>query len=175
MLSAALDVQPVFRPRIDRYLQLPSYLLFRSVATREKTRCTTPVPIISASVLICQDVLTEKANEIQSAFRMMSVLNIPTDAYAHFYSLSTVYCSPGDYSQHRMSVRMETAAGAYAASAPDHEFRYGYKQDRNGYGGYLLTTKFDIELAKLPSLGWFLIHTHVDGVLVASAPLMLRR
>lgn len=142
---------------------------------REKRGCASPVPIISASVIPCLDVLTEKTTEVLSAIKILSVLNIPTDPYAHFYTLSVVYCTPGDFSQHMMSVQLDTPEGVNAASAPDHYFRYGYKQDQNGYGGYLLTTKFDIELAKLPSLGWFLIHTYVDGAHVASAPIMLRR
>ena len=133
------------------------------------------MPIISANIVLCLDVLTEKTTELPSAMKMASVLNIASRDYAHFCSIASVFCSPGDHSPHVMSVRMMTPEGINAGSAPDHAFLYGYRQDPEGYGGYNLTTTFDIDLTLLPHLGWFLVCVYVDGEWVTQAPIMLRR
>jgi len=100
------------------------------------------VPLISASMIACESILTEK-NDVISAIRILSILNIPLSVpHATFSTLTSVSSSPGDLYAHVLSVQMVTPSGNLIASAPDHRFFYGYNVDRAGYGGYNLTTNF---------------------------------
>jgi hypothetical protein len=133
------------------------------------------VPIISANVIACQELLTETTG-IFSAIRILSLLNVTrSTTHVNMHSLATVFSTPGDYAEHVMSVRMMTHEGLQIAVGEDYPFSFGYNADPEGYGGFSLQTRFNLELAKLPSgLGWFFVWVYVDGEPAAKTNFMLR-
>jgi hypothetical protein len=95
------------------------------------------VSIISANVIACEDVLTEKATEIFSAIKILSAFNLARSSTSiALYSLATVFSTPGDHLGHVMSVRIKTPEGLDVAVGSDYPFSYGYKVDPQGYGGF---------------------------------------
>jgi hypothetical protein len=142
---------------------------------REKRGLAFPVSVISANVIACEDILTEKT-EIFSAVKILSAYKISRETmHLNFYSLAIATSTPGDYSRHVMSVQMKTPAGLTVAAGADYQFNYGYKIDPLGYGGFSLKTKFTLELSKLPpELGWFFLWVYVDGEPVAKTVFTLR-
>ncbi len=130
--------------------------------------------LISASIITCADVLTEKDSDLRSAIKLHSVITDPPRKVAHFYSLAILFGTPDDRLRHVLSMRMFAPDGSLAASAPNHLFTYGYRQDPAGYGEYNLSTEWDIDLTKLPSLGWFTVWAYLDDQAIAQAPIMLR-
>jgi hypothetical protein len=130
---------------------------------------------LSVNVILCQQVLTEKT-ELVSAIRVLDTLTIaPGYNLAHFFVVTTVSSKPGDIWPHSLQVAMATVDGRVVASAPEYKFFYGYKVDLTGYGGFRLTTQFDVALESLGTLGQFLILVYLDGVPVAKTPITLRR
>ena len=131
--------------------------------------------IISANVIACEDVLTEKS-EIFSAIKILSAMNVSrATTHVCLYTLATIFSTHSDYVQHVMSVRIDTPDGVRIAIGADYPFYYGYKVDPQGYGGFTLKTRFSLELSKLPgNLGWFLVSVDVDREVVAKTVFMLR-
>ena len=128
------------------------------------------MPIVSANVIACEDVLTEKT-DIFSAVKILSAYNVSRQTtHMNLYSLATAFCTPGDYSSHVMSVHMKTPEGLAVATGADYSFNYGYKIDPLGYGGFSLKTKFSLDLSKVPAgLGWFFC-----GSISTESPLLRR-
>ena len=121
---------------------------------------------LSANVIVCQQVLTEKT-ELLSAIRIVDTLQIsPGYDYAHFSVVTIVVSNPGDIWPHVLKVVMTTWDGREVASAADYKFSYGYKADPTGPGGFRLTTQFDVDLRQLDTLGQFLIRVFLDGELL---------
>ena|GEM_PF-3555198 len=134
-----------------------------------------PVPIVSANVIACEDILTEKT-DIFSAIKILSAYPVPGGTtQINLYSLATVFSAPGDYSSHVMSVQLKTPEGLAVARGEDYRFNYGYRIDPAGYGGFSLKTKFNLKLSELPgNLGWFFVWVYVDGEPVAKTAFTLR-
>src|SRR5271169_4451188 len=100
--------------------------------------------LLSANIIVCETVLTEKT-DVLSAIRMMDTIKIaPNNNAAHFYALTRVTSQPGDFSQHVLKIQMMHQNGASIIEAPECQFSYGYKMDINGLGGFILTTEFTI-------------------------------
>lgn len=129
----------------------------------------------SVNVIVCQQVLTEKT-ELVSAIRILDTLTIvPGYNFAHFFVVTTIASNPGDILPHILKVSMTRLDEHEVASAPEHEFVYGYRLgDLSGLGGFRLTTQFEVNLQSLGKLGQFMIWVFLDGERVAKTPLMLR-
>jgi hypothetical protein len=131
---------------------------------------------LSANVIVCTEVLAETEANLLSAIRMMSVITVATvNTHAIFYSVVFVSSIPGDQEQHVMRVAMRRDDGQVVLFAPDHLFKYGYQVDINGYGGFSLRTRFDVDMTKLETSGTYWIWVYVDENPVAKTPIMLRR
>jgi hypothetical protein len=133
------------------------------------------MPLLSASVIICETVLLEKT-EVISAIRIMNALSIAEgNNFARFSSITFLHGTPGDYSQHVLKVQMVKSTGELVAQGPEQPFVYGYKIDPSGAGGYTLTTNFNLDLRTIGPLGQYAIWAFLDGVRVGGATIMLRR
>lgn len=132
------------------------------------------MPLLSASIIVCEAVLLEKT-EVMSAIRIMNVLGIGEgNNFARFSSITFLHSSPEDYSRHVLKVQMLSSTGDLVAEGPDESFVYGYRIDPKGAGGYTLTTNFTLDLRTIP-LGQFGIWAFLDGARVCGATIMLRR
>jgi hypothetical protein len=133
---------------------------------------------VSASLIICESVLTEKTGVV-SAIRIMDVLTVPAlGVQARFFVLTYLHSRPADYLQHVLRIQMVGQDGSdwkIVADAPDHRFVYGYALAALAPGGFVLTTEFNINLIPLGSLGTYLVQAIVDGDLVEQTPLTLQR
>lgn len=134
------------------------------------------MPLISASVIICETVLLEKT-DVMSAIRIMNVLSIGEgNNFARFSSITFLSSTPGDYSRHVLKVQMLKSTGEPVAAGQEQPFVYGYRIDPNGSGGYNLTTNFNLDLRTIPApFCQYVIWAFLDDVRVGGATLMLRR
>jgi hypothetical protein len=133
------------------------------------------MPLLSASVIVCETVLLEKT-DVMSAIRIMNVLSIAEgNNFARFSSITFLNSTPGDDSRHILKVQMLKSTGELVAEGPEQPFVYGYKIDPSGAGGYNLTTNFNLDLRTIGPLGQYAIWAFLDGVRVGGAALMLRR
>lgn len=132
--------------------------------------------LLTANVIICESVLSEKT-DVSSAIRILNALTIsPTQTVATFRVHTMLASTPMDFEQHSVQVWMRPMQkDIVVASAPAFKFVYGNKLDYSGPGAFNLTTTFTVDLHKLGALGHFLISVTLDGQMVASAPIMLRR
>lgn len=130
--------------------------------------------LLSANVIICETVLTEKT-EVMSAIRIMNVLTIRGNNFARFNTLTFLTSHPGDFAAHSLKVQMFSHDEKIVADAPVHPFVYGYNIDPSGAGAYTLTTEFNLDLMPLGSLGQYAIWVFLDGVKVTGTTLLLRR
>ena len=131
--------------------------------------------LLSANVIICETVLTEKT-EVISAVRIMNVLRISGGLnFAKFSSVTFLASEPGDTSPHKIKVQMISSSGDFVAEAPERWFFYGYNVDPSGPGGYTLTTEFNLDLSPLGTLGSYAVWVFLDDVRVCGAPLIMRR
>jgi hypothetical protein len=129
---------------------------------------------MSASIIICQSVINE--NGIFSAIRVLNSLTLgPTVTQFTFAVLTVVNGYPGDPYEHIFSLRMVTLEDRVIASVPDQRVTLANKQDPYGPRTFLAATNFLLNLQALGSLGAFKVCAYVDEVLVASAPITLRR
>ncbi|HTW66739.1 MAG TPA: hypothetical protein VME17_19100 [Bryobacteraceae bacterium] len=130
---------------------------------------------LSANILICETVLTEKT-DVLSAIRMMDTIKIaPGNNSVHFYSMTRVSSMPGDFDPHVLKVQVTHQNGTLITEAPEHRFQYGYRMDLGGPGGFILTTEFTIGIETLPLPAGCLVTANLDGKSVARMPFMLRR
>ncbi len=134
------------------------------------------MPLLSANVIICESVLTEKT-DVTSAIRILNVLTVsPSKNLATFRVHTALASTPTDFEQHVVKVWMHPLDSAVvAAEAPEYRFVYGRKIDFSGPGAFNLTTDFNLDLRPLGDLGHYLIVVSLDGQLVARTPLTLRR
>jgi hypothetical protein len=130
--------------------------------------------LLSANVIVCETVITEKS-DVMSAIRIMNVLTIKTGNFARFNSVAFLISQPRDFERHNLKVQMVTMDGELVASAPDHLFVYGHKVDPDGVGAYTLTTEFNLDLEPLGKLGRYAIWVFLDGKNVTGTTLVLRR
>jgi hypothetical protein len=64
------------------------------------------MPLLSANILVCETVLTEKTDML-SAIRMMDTIRVaPSNNSVHFYVVTRVMSQPEDFSQHVLKVQM---------------------------------------------------------------------
>jgi hypothetical protein len=132
--------------------------------------------VMSANMAICEAVLTEKTSGVMSLIRTMNVLNITGNLQsARFFTVVSVNSEPGDFAPHNLQVQMFSRSGSLVASAPEHDFSYGYEFDRMGFGAYTLTTEFVLNLAPMGNLGAYTVVAYVDTKVVARTPLLMRR
>lgn len=133
------------------------------------------MPLLSASIIICETVLLEKT-DLMSAIRIMNVLSIAeANNFARFSSVTFLHSAPGDYSRHVLKVQLLRSTGEVIAEGVDESFVYGYRIDPIGAGGYTLTTNFNLDLRTIGPLGQFAIWAFLDGTRVCGATIMLRR
>jgi len=93
--------------------------------------------LLSSNILLCELVLWEK-NDIPTIVRTMSTIGLSrTRQLAHFFSVTTVHCHPGDLEPHSLRVCVSEGGNVISQTAP-HSFRYGYKIDPRGAGGFIL-------------------------------------
>lgn len=134
---------------------------------------------ISASVIVCESVLTEEVSGLRSAIRILSHVKPATGSeIAHFYGLTFLASRPGDTASHELEVRMvgENSTGWFVvAASPVHTFTYGYKIDQAGPGGFSLATRFSINVKGLDLSAAFFIEALLDGSRVGQAPVTLLR
>jgi hypothetical protein len=133
---------------------------------------------ISASVIVCESVLTEKSG-LLSAIRIMDSLRVPPGAtIARFFALTRIHAKPLDFLPHVLQVRMVFPAGddwVPVSTAPDHRFSYGYNIEKTAPGGFNLTTEFNIDLKPLGGLGTYYVQALLDGKYLNQCPITLRR
>jgi hypothetical protein len=133
---------------------------------------------LSASLVICESVLTEKT-EVISAIRIMTSLRIAPDSnFVRFYALTVLTSYPQDTQSHVLRVLMIEKRGdewEAIATAQDHSFFFGYNVDPSGPGAYFLTTEFVIDVSRLTHMGTCFVQALLDGERVAMAPITLRR
>lgn len=132
--------------------------------------------LLSANLIVCDMALIEK--ETTSAIRIIDTLTIPAAAStARFFTVVSLFSSPGDFIQHSVVIQMVDPDRAFSivAAANPHNFAYGHRINFNGPGGLVLTTEFNLDLSKLAGFGLFYIQAVLDGEIVATVPLTLRR
>jgi hypothetical protein len=131
--------------------------------------------LLSANVLVCETILTEKT-DVLSAIRMMDTIRIaPGNNTVHFYVVTRVTSQPGDFLPHALRIQVTHQAGSLVIEAREHQFVYGYKLDISGPGGFILTTEFTIDVSGMSLPAGCLVNAFLDGQSVARTPLMLRR
>jgi hypothetical protein len=135
------------------------------------------MPLLSANILVCELVLWEKT-DVPTIVRAMSVIGLsPTRQFAHFFSVTTVNCHPGDFLTHALRVGVSDRTGAFIAQAPPYNFVYGYKVDPAGVGGFVLTSEFNLDVSQISLPTSCLVSAFLDSEPnpVAKTPLILRR
>lgn len=80
------------------------------------------MPVLSANILVCETVLTEKT-DVLSAIRMMDTIKIaPNSNAAHFYAITRVTSQPGDFSPHVIKVQVTQQDGSLVTEASGYPF-----------------------------------------------------
>jgi hypothetical protein len=133
------------------------------------------MPLLSANIVVCESALTEKSGMV-SAIRMMDTITLaPGNTIARFYIVTRLSCQSGDFSQHVLKIQVTHQNEALIVEAPEHPFRYGYKMDIDGPGGFILTTETAVDTVSFSMPARCVVTAFLDGRPVARTPLMLRR
>jgi hypothetical protein len=131
---------------------------------------------LSVSLIICESVLNESTGAA-SAIRIMDVLTIGKLSRAiRFFVITYLHSYPGDFEEHVAKVRLlaqRNGEWVSAADAPPHAFKYSYRMDPGGPGAFMLSTEFNLEVAKIGELGTFWIQLSVDQKDIERTPLTL--
>ena len=126
-----------------------------------------------ANLIVCESVLSEKTGVV-SAIRIMDLLVVAPNGFAHFFTLTRLYSSADrDISLHTLNVQAVGPHGVVVASSPPHPFVYGYGQEPSSPGGFMLTTEFSFD--GTAPLGPYDLQAFLDNRLVARAALTLRK
>jgi hypothetical protein len=133
------------------------------------------MPLLSANIILCENVLTEKT-EMSSAIRLLDVLRLaPGTNNAHLFAITRVYSQPGDFGQHTLRITANDRNAGLITQAPDYRFQSGYRIDPSGPGGFVLTTEFNIDVSLLRLPTTCVVNAFLDSQLVAHTPLTLSR
>jgi len=134
---------------------------------------------VSVSLIVCESVLHEDKSGAVSAIRIMDILMVGSlSVVARFFVLSYVHSRPLDFEQHVAQVQLmgiRDGQWVSVSHAPPHSFVYSYRMDPSGPGGFILTTEFNLNLAKFGDLGIFWVQLTIDGVVAEQTPLTLLR
>jgi hypothetical protein len=133
--------------------------------------------LLSANISVCELVLWER-NDVPTMVRAMSVIGLSaTRQFAHFFSVTTLNCHPGDYLPHSLRVVVSDRGGAAIAQTPPFNFKYGYKIEPSGFGGFILTSEFNLDVNQVALPMSCLVSAFLDNEPnpIALIPLMLRR
>lgn len=131
--------------------------------------------LLSANILLCESVLTEKS-EVSSAIRIVNVVTAaPGQATAHFFAHTMLNSQSLEPTPHVLQIQIFTREGQPVSSAPEYRFVYSNRVDVSGPGAFNLTTEFNIDLSHFPPMAYYVVAAFLDGQRVATTPIMLRR
>lgn len=133
------------------------------------------MPLLSANILVCESVLVEKT-EVLSAIRMMDTIALaPGNDVARFHAVTRLTSQTADFYAHTLKVQVTDKNSTLITEAPEFSFRYGYRMEISGLGGFVLATEFALNAAGLLLPAVYIVTAFLDGQGVARTPLMLRR
>lgn len=133
--------------------------------------------LLSANIAVCETILWEK-NDVPTLVRAMSIIRLsPTGQFAHFFAVTALHCQPGDSLPHSLRVGVSGQGGISIAQTPPYSFTYGYKIDPTGFGGFILTSEFNLDVNQITLPTNCLVCAFLDNEPnpVAQIPLMLSR
>ncbi len=108
----------------------------------------------------------------------MSAINLgPNSQTVHFFVVTSLNSQPGDFGPHKLTVSVADMDGKTIAYTLPAEFKYGYKLDPDGPGGFIMTTEIVFDLSSIPLPVHLTVAAFLDSEPnpVSYAPLMLRR
>ena len=132
---------------------------------------------ISASIVVCESVLTEKTGILTAVRITDSFILNQAAAFAHFYTVTFVRSLPMDFQQHRLKIQIVRKVGTTwvtLAEAPEHYFNHHYTVLSEPVS-FSLTTEFTLALGPLEPLRSYFVQAWLDGEMVVQTPLTLRR
>jgi hypothetical protein len=135
--------------------------------------------LLSANIIICENVLTEIppfGGPVLTPIRVMGAITLPPGNNSpHFIVLTFLTSQPGDSSLHTVQVKITDKNGALISEAAPVPFQFGYLLDLHGPGGYNLKSEFTLNVTTWQFPVGCLVSALVDNAMAASTPLMLRR
>lgn len=131
-------------------------------------------PRFEANVIVCEGIVPGRSG-LLSAIHIINLLTLePWVTVASFKVLTTINGYPGDPYQHVFQLNMITVDGSSVASTQPQNIVLTSPHPGSP-GSFLVTSNFALGVSQLGNLGAYIIEARLDGILVGSAPITLRR